>query len=429
MSAPSFLSAYPIPPPSAPFAPSSLSIDEQIALLERGTLAILPEGGLRAKLEKSARTNKPLRVKLGLDPTAPDIHLGFAVVLRKLRQFQNLGHTVVIIIGDYTALIGDPSGRSITRPMLTERQIKNNAATYVEQLSQILDPARTEVRVNSEWLGALGFAGTIELASKMTVAQVMAREDFANRWAEHAPISIHELLYPLAQAYDSVAIMSDIEMGGDDQRFNILAGRGLQQELNQDPQIGLFMPLLVGLDGVVKMSKSKGNYVGILEAPDEMYGKILSLSDAPMRDYFILCTDVPEGEIAELIAKSESGVTNPKLVKQRLAREIVTIYHGAAAASEAEETFNKRFAKKETPDEMPDLPVPPEEIAGGNAPLLRLVFLTGQVKSVSESRRLIEQGGVSVDGEKQRDPAFVVSVNSAAVLKVGKRFWARVKAA
>ena len=403
-----------------------MPVEEQIALLERGTIAIVPENGLRAKLEKSARTKTPLRVKLGLDPTAPDIHLGFAVVLRKLRQFQDLGHTVVIIIGDYTALIGDPSGRSVTRPMLTQEQIKENAATYVEQLSQILDENRTEVRFNSEWLGALGFAGTIELASKMTVAQVMAREDFANRWAEHAPISIHELLYPLAQAYDSVAIVSDIEMGGDDQRFNILAGRDLQQQQNQDPQIGLFMPLLVGLDGVVKMSKSKGNYIGIREAPGEMYGKILSLPDEPMRDYFILCTDVSEGEIASLIAQAGSGVLNPKLVKQRLAREIVTIYHGANAAHEAEETFNKLFAKKETPDEMPDLLVPTEEITDGNAPLLRLVFLSGQVKSVSEARRLIEQGGVSVDGEKHKDPAFTVPVANEAVLKVGKRFWAKV---
>ena len=410
--------------------PSSLPLDEQVALLTRGTLAIVPENGLRTKLEKSAKTNKPLRVKLGLDPTAPDIHLGFAVVLRKLRQFQDLGHTVVIIIGDYTALIGDPSGRSITRPMLTEQQIKENAATYVDQLAQILDREKTEVRFNSEWLAPLGFAGTISLASKMTVAQVMAREDFANRWAAHQPISIHELLYPLAQAYDSVAIHADIEMGGDDQRFNILAGRDLQQEMNQDTQIGLFMPLLVGLDGVVKMSKSKGNYVGISETPGEMYGKILSLPDGPMRDYFILCTDVSEGEIAELIAQAESGVTNPKLVKQRLAREIVTIYHGADAAQTAEEDFDKRFAKKETPDEMPDLLIPAEEIGeNGTAPLLRVVFLTGQVKSVSEARRLIEQGGVSVDGDKQKDPAFPVAAADMAVLKVGKRFWARVKAA
>ena len=416
--------------PTIDFTPSALPIDEQVALLSRGTLSIVPENGLRQKLEKSAKTNKPLRVKLGLDPTAPDIHLGFAVVLRKLRQFQDLGHTVVIIIGDYTALIGDPSGRSITRPMLTEEQIKQNAATYVEQLAQIIDKNKTEVRFNSEWLGALGFAGTINLASKMTVAQVMAREDFRNRWESGQPISIHELLYPLAQAYDSVAIQADIEMGGDDQRFNILAGRDLQQEVGQDTQIGLFMPLLVGLDGVVKMSKSKGNYVGISEAPGEMYGKILSLPDGPMRDYFILCTNVPAHEIAELIAASESGVTNPKLVKQRLAREIVTIYHGAEAAQTAEENFNNLFAKKETPDEMPDLLVPPQEIgADGTAQLGRIVFLTGQVKSVSEGRRLIEQGGVSVDGEKQKDVAFAVSVSSDAVLKVGKRYWARVKAA
>jgi tyrosyl-tRNA synthetase len=240
------------------------TIDEQVARLSRGVQSVVPEGGLKAKLEKSARTGKPLRVKLGLDPTAPDIHLGFAVVLRKLRQFQDLGHTVVIIIGDYTALIGDPSGRSATRPMLSNEEIQANAATYVDQLAKILDRGRTEVRFNSEWLGKMSFADLVKLTSQMTVAQVMAREDFAKRWSEHQPISLHELLYPLAQGYDSVAIEADIEMGGLDQTFNILAGRDLQERTTeQDPQIGLFMPLLVGLDGGKKMSKSLKNYVGI----------------------------------------------------------------------------------------------------------------------------------------------------------------------
>src|SRR5581483_35386 len=264
-------------------------IQQQAALLKRGTLGVVPENGLEEKLARSLRAGQPLRIKLGLDPTAPDIHLVFAVVLRKLRQFQDLGHQVILIIGDYTALIGDPSGRQATRPMLSEEQIKAYAETYVEQLTRILDRDRTTVRFNSEWLGTLSFADIVQLTSKMTLAQVMQREDFANRYAQGLPISLHELLYPLAQAYDSVAIEADIEMGGQDQTFNILAGRDLQREEGQDPQVALFMPLLVGLDGVKKMSKSLGNYVGIAESPDVMFGKLMSISDAMMRDYFVLC--------------------------------------------------------------------------------------------------------------------------------------------
>ena len=414
-------------PPNPEIAAADPALDAAVALLSRGALAIVPPEGLRGKLQKSARTGKPLRVKLGLDPTAPDIHLGFAVVLRKLRQFQDLGHTVVIIIGDYTALIGDPSGRSATRPMLTEAEIKANGATYVDQLARILDRDKTEVRFNSEWLGALGFAGVVNLASKMTVAQVMTREDFANRWAAHQPISLHELLYPLAQGYDSVAIESDIEMGGQDQTFNILAGRDLQGQVGQDTQIGLFMPLLVGLDGTKKMSKSLGNYVGISEPPADMYGKILSITDAMMRDYFVLCTDVPEDEIDALLAQSESGAVNPKLVKQRLAREIVAIYHGADAAREAEETFNRVFSQGQIPDEMPDVFVPIDDREDGGVWVVRLLTLAGFAKTGSEARRLVEQGGVSIDGEKVTDVQARVPVRDGAVLKAGKRHWARVR--
>src|SRR5579862_2504739 len=276
-------------------------IDQQAALLKRGTLSIVPENGLEEKLARSKQTGRPLRIKLGLDPTAPDIHLGFAVVLRKLRQFQDLGHQVVIIIGDYTALIGDPSGRSATRPMLSSEEIAANARTYVDQLTRILDRDKTHVRFNGEWLGKLSFADIVQLTSKMTVAQVMQREDFANRYAQHLPISLHELLYPLAQAYDSVAIEADIEMGGQDQTFNILAGRELQKQLNQEQQIAFFMPLLVGLDGVKKMSKSLGNYVGIAEAAIDMYGKLMSISDAMMREYLVLNTDVALSEIDDLL--------------------------------------------------------------------------------------------------------------------------------
>ncbi len=273
----------------------NLSIYQQMEMIARGTIDIVPLADLKSKLEKSAKEGRPLQIKLGLDPTAPDIHLGFAVVLRKMRLFQDLGHVVVIIIGDYTALIGDPSGRSATRPMLSEEEAARNGQTYVAQLAKVLDPEKTVVRFNSEWLGKLSFADLVGLASKMTVAQVMQREDFANRFSQGQPISLHELLYPLAQAYDSVAIKADVEMGGQDQTFNILAGRALQKELGQEPQVALFMPLLVGLDGVKKMSKSLGNYVGISEAPSEMFGKLMSISDELMPTYYRALHGCPDG--------------------------------------------------------------------------------------------------------------------------------------
>ncbi len=408
---------------------SSPEIDSQVARLARGAQLVVPEEGLKAKLVKSAKTGKPLIVKLGLDPTAPDIHLGFAVVLRKLRQFQDLGHTVVLIIGDYTALIGDPSGRSATRPMLSKEEIARNGATYIDQLARILDREKTVVRYNGEWLGKLDFAEVVRLTSNMTVAQVLTREDFAKRFEAHQPISLHELLYPLAQAYDSVAIESDIEMGGLDQTFNILAGRDLQGAMGQDQQIGFFMPLLVGLDGVKKMSKSLGNYIGITEAPPEMYGKVMSLPDTPMRDWFVLCTDVPEAEIEQLVSSAESGATNPKLVKQRLAREIVGIYHGADAAVAAEEAFNRLFSQHQVPDEMPDVVVPADQTEAGTIGIVALVRLAGFAATNSEARRLAEQGGVSLDGEKITDGVGRVEVRDGAVLKVGRRNFARVKAA
>ena len=404
------------------------TIEEQVKQLARGTELIVPEGGLKAKLAKSAKDGKPLIVKLGIDPTAPDIHLGFAVVLRKLRQFQDLGHQVVLIIGDYTALIGDPSGRSATRPMLSKEEISQNAASYTAQIFLILDREKTVVRFNSEWLGKLDFAEVVRLTSHMTVAQVLTREDFANRFAAHQPISLHELLYPLAQAYDSVAIHADIEMGGLDQTFNILAGRDLQGALEQEPQIGLFMPILVGLDGQKKMSKSIGNYVEITEAPANMYGKILSLPDEPMRSWFILCTDVPEAEIADLIGRAESGSLNPKLVKQRLAREIVAIYHGAEAAAAAEAEFERVHKQGQLPDEMPDVSVPVENVEEAGVWIVQLIRLANFAPSNGEARRLVEQGGVTYDGAKVTDWQARVPITDGAVLKVGRRNFARVKA-
>ena len=396
---------------------SDLTIDEQVALLTRGVQQIVPDGGLRAKLEKSAKTGKPLIVKLGLDPTAPDIHLGFAVVLRKLRQFQDLGHTVVIIIGDYTALIGDPSGRSVTRPMLSDAEIQSNAATYVEQLATILDREKTVVRFNSEWLGKLTFADLVRLASQMTVAQVLTREDFAKRFEAKQPIALHELLYPLAQGYDSVAIAADVEMGGQDQTFNILTGRDLQGPVGQDLQIGVFMPLLVGLDGQKKMSKSLGNYIGIRESPLDQYSKVLSLGDEQMREYFLLCTDVPEAEFTELL----KTVQNPMDAKHRLAYEIVEIYHGAEAAQAAGAEWKRIHSKGEFPADAPEFTV-----TDNPAGIIALIRLCGFAPSNAEARRLVEQGGVSINGEKITDPTAQVTVANGAEFKVGRKNFARL---
>jgi tyrosyl-tRNA synthetase len=405
-----------------------LDIQQQAALLRRGSTGIVPAEGLEQKLEKAARTGKPLRVKLGLDPTAPDIHLGFAVVLRKLRQFQDLGHQVVVIIGDYTALIGDPSGRSATRPMLSKEEIQTNGATYVDQLSRILDRNRTEVRFNSEWLGPLDFADVVRLAARMTVAQIMERDDFSNRFAKGEPISLHELLYPLAQAYDSVAIEADIEMGGQDQTFNILAGRDLQREMGQDPQIGFFMPLLVGLDGVKKMSKSLGNYVGISEAPDAMFGKLMSIRDDMMASYFELCTDVPLDEVAALLDAAQSGRTNPKDVKRRLAREVVTIYHGADAALAADAEFERVHARHETPVEIPEYAIDANIVKDGRVWICRLLVAAGLARSTGEARRLVEQNGVQLDGAKITSAAqeFDPAALNGRILKVGALNYRRI---
>ena len=350
-------------------------------------------------------------------------------MLRKLRQFQDLGHEVIIIIGDYTALIGDPSGRSATRPMLTAETIEENARTYVDQLARILDRDKTTVRFNGEWLGKLDFAQVVGLASRMTVAQVMQREDFANRYAQNQPISLHELLYPLAQAYDSVAIEADVEMGGRDQTFNILAGRDLQKELGQEPQIALFMPLLVGLDGVKKMSKSLGNYVGIAESADTMYGKLMSLSDEMMRMYFTLCTDVPVSEFEELLAAAESGAANPKDVKRRLAREIIALYHGMEMANAADAEWNRIHSAGQLPTDILEVALAADLIQDGTVWICKLLTAAGMAKGTGEARRLVEQGGVSLNGAKITDTAAQLqwaSLNDA-ILRVGARRYARLK--
>ncbi len=405
-----------------------IPIDEQLAVLLRGVASVVPEEGLREKLERSAKDGKPLRVKLGLDPTAPDIHLGFAVVLRKLRQFQDMGHLACLIIGDFTAMIGDPSGKSKTRPQLSREQVRQNAATYEKQLYRILDKDRTEVQFNGDWLHAMGFADVIRLAAKATVARVLERDDFTKRLANNQPLGMHEILYPLCQGYDSVAIRSDIEMGGTDQLFNNLMGRDLQREYGQDPQVVLAMPLLPGLDGVDKMSKSLGNYIGIDELPRDQYGKVMSIPDTMLGTYFELCTDVPMTEVNALIAGISDGSAHPMDVKRRLAREIVTIYHGKEAAIEAEAHFNRVFSQHELPADIPERSIDPDWLRNGMIWVPRLLTGLEMVASNGEARRMVQQGAVSLDGTKLTDPAAELSAEAlrGKVLRVGKLRFVRI---
>jgi tyrosyl-tRNA synthetase len=398
-----------------------MTVQEQLALLRRGTSEILSEEELAAKLERSQQTGQPLRVKLGIDPTAPDIHLGFAVVLRKLRQFQDLGHEAIIIIGDFTATIGDPSGKTVTRPQLSPEEVRENARTYEEQYRKILDPERTRVVFNSQWLGPMTFADVVQLTSRGTVARIMERDDFAKRYAEHRPISVHEFLYVFCQAYDSVHLRADVEMGGTDQKFNILMGRDLQREYGQEPQVALFAPILVGLDGVQKMSKSLGNYVGISEPPDQMFGKLMSIPDAAMRDYFVLATDVPLDRVDELLAG------HPMMAKKSLAREIVRIYHGEAASEAAQAEFERVFSGGELPEEMPEVRIPRTELKeDGRLWIGKLITLAGLATGTREAKRLVEQGGVTLNGTKITDPNADVPVEPGAVLRVGRRKFARL---
>ncbi|HRH17851.1 MAG TPA: tyrosine--tRNA ligase [Aquabacterium sp.] len=395
-------------------------VRQALAVTQRGCEELLPEGEWLKKLARSEATGVPLRIKLGLDPTAPDIHLGHTVVLNKLRQLQDLGHTVIFLIGDFTSLIGDPSGRNATRPPLTAEQVKLNAETYYKQASLVLDPERTEIRYNSEWCDALGSRGMIQLASRYTVARMMERNDFHDRFHAGSSISVHEFLYPLMQGYDSVALQSDLELGGTDQKFNLLMGRHLQTEYDQEAQCILTMPLLEGLDGVEKMSKSKSNYIGISEAPNEMFGKLMSISDVLMWKYFTLLSFRPLDEIAQLKAECEAG-RNPRDAKVMLAQEIVTRFHSAQAAADALADFNNR-AKGGIPDDIPELTlaVPAEGVGIG-----ALLKQAGLVASTSEGARMVEQGGVRVDGVAVGDKAARLGAGTH-VVQVGKRKFARV---
>jgi tyrosyl-tRNA synthetase len=403
--------------PAASF-PVTDRVRDALAVSLRGCEELLPEADWLKKLARSEATGQPLRIKLGLDPTAPDIHIGHTVVLNKMRQLQDLGHTVIFLIGDFTSMIGDPSGRNATRPPLTREQIEANAQTYYQQASLVLDPAKTEIRYNSEWSDALGTRGLIQLSAKYTLARLLERDDFTKRYKAGTPISIHELLYPLMQGYDSVALKSDLELGGTDQKFNLLVGRALQQEYGQEPQCILTMPLLEGLDGIEKMSKSKNNYIGITEPANSMFAKVLSISDDAMWKWFTLLSFRPEAEIAVLRREVEAG-RNPKDAKVMLAKEITTRFHSVAAADEAEADFQRRAAGG-VPDQIADV-----ALSGAPMPIGALLKAAGLVPSTSEGLRMVEQGGVRIDGGVVSDKGLKVAAGTV-VVQVGKRKFARV---
>jgi tyrosyl-tRNA synthetase len=404
---------------------TQMTIDEQIEYLLCGCVDFIREEDLRQKLIRSEQTGQPLRVKLGADPTAPDLHLGHTVVLRKLRQFQELGHTVIFLIGDFTGMIGDPTGRSATRPPLSREEILANAETYKQQVFKILDPDRTVIDFNSRWLGALRSEDWIRLTAKVTVAQILERDDFQQRLQNGISISLHELLYPLAQAYDSVALEADVELGGTDQKFNLLVGRDVQREFGQEPQVVMTTPLLVGTDGVQKMSKSYGNYIGITEPPDEIFGKVMSVSDEIMWTYWELLTGISREGLSALRQQVEQGRMSPRDVKAALARKLVSEFHSEAAAQHAEEQFNRVFRDKQTPEDVPTME---RSLPGDSIELSKLLVEVGLAPSIREAKRLIEQGGVSVDGERVTDVKAVLSVGQKkeTLLKVGKRRFLRV---
>ncbi len=393
-------------------------VKEQMDVLLRGALEVISVDELERKLERSCKSGKPLTVKQGFDPSAPDLHLGHAVTIRKLRQFQDLGHRVIFLIGDFTGMVGDPSGRSKTRPRLTQEDVLKNARTYEDQVFKILDRARTEIRFNSEWHGKRDVYQFLELAGKHTVARMLERDDFLKRYQSGEPISILEFLYPLLQAYDSVALQADVEMGGSDQKYNLLLGRKIQEEYGLEPQVAFMMPLLVGTDGKEKMSKSLGNYVGINDPPEEIYGRILSIPDELIAGYFLLTTDLPVAEIEAMRKEIESGAVNPMIHKQRLAREIVTQYHSKDAARLAEEDFLKRFRYREIPENVPEITI---SDAPSKLPINHLLVKANLSGSLSEARRDIQSGSVKLDGKKILDFRQEVQLKSGQILQVGKR--------
>ena len=401
-----------------------MTTDEQYAYLTKGSVDVVREGDLRKKLESSAATGRPLHVKVGFDPTAPDLHLGHTVLIRKMKHFQDLGHTVVFVIGDFTGLIGDPTGRSKARPPLTREEIDANAETYKTQVFKLLDPVKTVVDFNSRWLGALGSEGLIRLAARYSVAQMLERREFRQRYDEGRSITIHEFLYPLAQAYDSVHLETDVELGGTDQLFNLNVGRDIMPSYDLSPQVVLTTPLLVGLDGVEKMSKSAGNYVGITESPDDMFGKLMSIADPLMWPYYTLLTDRPEADVAALRARVESGAHHPKQAKVELATLVVTDFHGAPAARAAAVEFERRFTQKALPTEIPEHAV---AVPADGLRLTHILVDCGFAPSAGAAGRLIRQGSVRIDGDRVEDPWQAIPPGAAPfVLQVGKRRVARI---
>jgi len=401
--------------------PNDLSIEEQVRWLKRTAADIVPEADLAAKLRRSRESGVPLRVKLGLDPTAPDLHLGHTVVLQKLRQFQELGHEVYLVIGDFTALIGDPSGKSETRKPLTAEDVRASAQTYQDQAYAILDPDRTHVVYNNEWLGAMGFADVVKLTSRFTVARLLERDDFAKRYAEGRPIAVHEFMYAFAQSYDSVHLRADVELGGTDQRFNILMGRDIQSSYGQEEQVALLTPILVGTDGVQKMSKSLDNYVGIRESAETQFSKLMSIPDGVMAEYYRLLTEIPEPEYGPVIREQ------PMEAKKRLAGTVITRYHGDGAASAAREEWEKVHSRREEPTEIPEVTIPADAFKPeGTIWIGRLLVAAGLIPGTREARRMVEQGAVSIDGERVSDPDAEVAFQDGSVVQVGRRKFARV---
>jgi len=401
--------------------PNFAPVDEQLAYIKKGSSEIIRESELRAKLEKSRATGKALRVKLGMDPTAPDLHLGHTVVLRKLKHFQDLGHIVIFLIGDFTGMIGDPTGRSATRPPLTREQIDQNAETYKTQVFKILDSVKTVVDFNSRWFSKFTAEDFIRLAAKYTVSQILEREDFHKRFQEEKPIAVHELLYPLAQGYDSVALEADVELGGTDQKFNLLVGRELQRAYGQESQVVLTTPILEGLDGVNKMSKSLGNAIGIHEPPLEMYGKVMSVSDHLMWRYYELLTDVSVADIEKMKRDVASGAAHPMALKKNLARQIVTDFHSADAGTKAGEDWAKQFQKNEIPDDVEEVEVTVDRTPDGKVRLDKLLAKAGLAESVSDAVRQLKQRAVKVNGEVKTDPVVTLETSEPMTLQVGRK--------
>ena len=397
-------------------------VEKQLEIIMRGAIDIVTKEDLTLKLHKSIKENKPLRVKLGLDPTAPDIHIGNAIPIHKLRAFQSLGHTAILIIGDYTATVGDPSGANKTRPMLSHEKVMENAKTYLSQAGKILDMNKTEIVYNSKWFEKMTFSEVIKLAAKMTVARMIERDDFTKRYNAGIPISVNEFIYPLMQGYDSIMVKSDVELGGTDQLFNLLVGRDLQKDEGIEPQVALTTPLLEGIDGNKKMSKSLGNYIGITESPKEMFGKAMSIPDNLMRKYLELTTDLSMDEINKLLDVH----THPRTAKVAMAKAIVRRYHGDKEADSAAEEFDRIFKDHELPDEIPEVQIPVSELTDGKIWIVKLITLCGFASTNSEARRLVIQGGVTINNESINDPALNIEIKSDMILKVGKRRFARV---